>query len=103
MPNPPRPARAQRNEHAYIKRRDALKRRTMKLGLPCHLCGNPFDWSLDWKHPMSFTADHIEPVATGGSMTGELRPAHRSCNSRRQTTPLDDVKPTRKPRHSQTW
>jgi hypothetical protein len=32
---------------------------------------------------MSFTADHVEAIANGGSMTGALRPAHRSCNSRR--------------------
>lgn len=92
-----------RNDHEYTKRRDALKRRARRLDLPCHLCGNPFDWSLNWKHPMAFTADHVDPVGTGGSMTGELRPAHRSCNSRRQTKPLEQTPKVKTPRHSRAW
>lgn len=99
----PTPSHTQRNDHTYVKRRDALKRRARKLDLPCHLCGNPFDWSLDWKHPMAFTADHVDPVATGGSMTGPLLPAHRSCNSRRQTKPLHEVTKPREPKHSRDW
>lgn len=75
--------RRYRNDHSYVKRRDALRRRAKRLGLPCWLCGYPFDFTLDYRDPMAFTADHIHAVAAGGSMTGELRPAHRSCNSRR--------------------
>ena len=72
-----------RNDHAYVTKRNALRRATQRDNGVCWLCGHPFDWTLDWKHPMSFTADHVTPIARGGSMTGDLRPAHRSCNARR--------------------
>ncbi|WP_425577211.1 HNH endonuclease [Nesterenkonia rhizosphaerae] len=72
-----------RNDRSYIAKRDQLKSVARRQNLPCWLCGQSIDFDLPWKHPMSFTADHIDPIALGGSMTGELRPAHRSCNSRR--------------------
>lgn len=72
-----------RSDHEYAKRREALKWKAKRLGLVCWLCGYGFNFDLDWRDPMAFTADHVEPIATGGSMLGELRPAHRSCNSRR--------------------
>lgn len=49
----------------------------------CWLCEQEIDIDLDRTHPMSWTADHVEPVSTGGNPRGELRPAHRSCNSRK--------------------
>jgi len=72
-----------RNDRAYVAKREALKRQAQRTGAPCWLCLKPFDFTLEWKHPMSFTADHVEAIANGGSMTGALMPAHRSCNSRR--------------------
>lgn len=72
-----------RNDRAYIAKRDQLRRVAKRNDLPCWICGQRFDWSLPWKHSMAFTADHVAPIAAGGSMTGELRPAHRGCNSRR--------------------
>ena len=88
-----------RNDTKYVAKRDALKRQARKNSAPCWLCGHSIDYDLDWKHPMSFTADHIEAVANGGSMTGALAPAHRSCNSRRgkraPTRPLEKPKTTR--------
>lgn len=92
-----------RNDREYVRRRDALKRKTRTNGLPCHLCHKPIDCSLPWKHPMSFTADHLTPVGVGGSMTGPLAPAHRSCNSRRQTTPIEQLKRVTTPRTSRQW
>ena len=72
-----------RNDVAYVAMAKALKAKTRREGLPCWLCHHTIDTSLDYRHPMSFTADHVKPVALGGAMTGDLRPAHRSCNSRR--------------------
>ena len=92
-----------RNDRAYTARRDALKRRARRNNSPCHLCGRPFDWTLHYTHPMSFTADHIQAVATGGSMTGALKPAHRSCNSRRGKKPLEALTQTKKPVTSRQW
>lgn len=72
-----------RNLQSYRNARAALKRKTKRLGLPCSLCGKPFDWSLHPSDGMAWTADHITPLAVGGHITGPMRPAHRSCNSKR--------------------
>jgi len=50
-------------------------------GRRCHLCG---EMGAD-------TADHLLPVTTHPHLRWDLanvRPAHRSCNSSRQDTPL---------------
>lgn len=90
-----------RNDRAYVAKREALRRQVAKRGLLCHLCGQPFDLDLPWKHPMSLTADHVVPIANGGSMTGDLLPAHRSCNSRRGARAITAPKP--QPKTSRRW
>jgi len=97
-----------RNDRAYVAKREALKRQARKTGAPCHLCGKPFDWTREsdpdyWKHPMAFTADHIEAVGVGGSMTGQLKPAHRSCNSRRGMKALNSITAAPAPKTSREW
>ena len=92
-----------RNDRAYVAKREALQRQARKNNTPCHLCGQPFNFDLEWKHPMSFTADHIDAVANGGSMTGALKPAHRSCNSRRGKKPLNSTRATPVPKTSREW
>lgn len=54
-------------------------------GLPCHICGQPIDYSLPAGDPMSFEVDEIVPVSKGGSPTdrANVAPAHRICNQRR--------------------
>jgi hypothetical protein len=49
----------------------------------CWLCGEAIDRGLPAKHPRSWTADHVEALAQGGELLGELRPAHLDCNARR--------------------
>jgi 5-methylcytosine-specific restriction endonuclease McrA len=61
------------NSHAYRIAASEAKRSSPT----CWLCGQPFT-ELD-----PATADHVEPLIHGGDLLGELRPAHRSCNSRR--------------------
>ena len=56
----------------------------------CHLCGEEIDKTLRAPHPLSASADHVHPVASGGSQHGALAPAHLICNSRRQALPLDE-------------
>ena len=99
--------RTYRNDTRYVAKREALKRQARKNNTPCHLCGRPFDWAMldalgreAWKHPLSFTADHEHAVAAGGKMLGALRPAHRSCNSRRGAKPLDTMAVPRIPKRS---
>lgn len=72
-------ARRGRNTRAY-RRKSA---RVRKQASQCWICQGPIDPSLDYRHPLSATADHVDPLATGGHILGELRPAHRSCNSAR--------------------
>lgn len=64
----------------------------------CALCGKWIDPELKSPHPMSWTADHIDPVARTRNNHSELQPAHRQCNSRkgaRQHTPPA--------RHGRNW
>lgn len=87
-----------RNDRTYVRRRDALKKRARAADSPCHLCGGPIDWDADYRDKRAFTADHVMAVGAGGSMHGELLPAHRSCNSRRGKKQLDvyvDSRPER--------
>lgn len=72
-----------RDNKTYRDLSRALKRHGQRHQLPCWICGHPIDYTLPWKHPMSYTYDHIHAVGSGGNMRGEGRPAHRSCNSRR--------------------
>lgn len=72
------------------------KRRARVLSprvLYCHICGGEIDKTLPWPHPMSATADHLTPVALGGSNLGPLLPAHHSCNSSRGTRDIGSFTP----------
>lgn len=68
-----------RNHRAYRAKTAKLRKRADT----CWICGKWIDRSLDYRHPMSWTADHVTPLTKGGKLLGEMRPAHRSCNSRR--------------------
>lgn len=47
----------------------------------CHLCRKRIDWSLKSPHPLSFTLDHVVPLAKGGRHEyANLASAHRQCN-----------------------
>ena len=60
-----------------------------EYGTICHLCGRP---GAD-------TSDHLIPRSRGGDNSlGNLRPAHKGCNSRRGASPLPTVDP-----HAWTW
>jgi 5-methylcytosine-specific restriction endonuclease McrA len=69
---------------AYRRKQAALRRRTRTEQIPCWLCGEQIDTTLPATHRMSFTADHYVALNNGGHLLrNDLRPAHRSCNSRR--------------------
>lgn len=67
------------NDPQYMAQRDALKR----LRLDCWICEQPIDYDAHYTHKDAFTADHVQARSKGGSLYGELKPAHRGCNSRR--------------------
>lgn len=57
---------------------------------PCHLCGEEIDWTASHLEPLSFTIDHIIPLAKGGpDVVDNLAPAHRRCNIRKADGPKD--------------
>ena len=65
----------------FEHRAEALRRNSVPI---CWICGEWIDLRLDYRDPASWTADHVIPIAEGGDLDyGELRPAHRACNSRR--------------------
>ncbi|WP_434056518.1 HNH endonuclease [Georgenia sunbinii] len=68
-------------------RRLALLKRNLKARrLPCHLCGQPIDYSLPPGHPDVFNADHIKPWSTHPHLREDpanLAAAHASCNKSR--------------------
>lgn len=73
------PEKQGRNHRAYRAKTKRLRARADT----CHICGEWIDRTLDYRHPMSWTADHVTPLTKGGKLLGELRAAHRSCNARR--------------------
>ncbi len=63
-----------RGKHYTSRAYDRNRRLILDAHLPCALCGLP---GAD-------TVDHIVPVSLGGTHElGNLRPAHRKCNSSR--------------------
>jgi hypothetical protein len=74
-------ARSGRNLRSYRRAADRLKR----TSTICWICGVEIDVDLPYTDGDSFTADHVDALALGGDIHGELRPAHRRCNSARGT------------------
>jgi 5-methylcytosine-specific restriction endonuclease McrA len=81
------------------RRYRALRARVLEgKGIVCAGCGEPIDKSLPFPHPMSATADHINPVGRGGSNHGKLQPMHLLCNQRKgKRVGLPETK------HSRRW
>ena len=72
---------------------NALRRRVIARDTYCCICGEVVDKSLRFPDPMSATVDHVIPVVDGGQHTlDNCRLAHYSCNSRRGSKSLDDVR-----------
>lgn len=72
----------------------ALRARLKAEGRPCHLCGQPIDYSLPAGDPWSFELDHVVPVARGGAVWDydNCDAAHRICNERKgKHLPTDGV------------
>ena len=59
----------------------------------CHLCKRLIDMELPATDAMSWTLDHIDPRARGGSRYARhnLAPAHRRCNSSKGARTHADV------------
>lgn len=72
---------AGRSSPAFIKARDQVYREETH----CWLCGGWVDQSLDRRHPMARTADHLVQLCHSGPEhdRGNLRLAHGHCNTAR--------------------
>lgn len=71
--------------HAWKKRVQRERRRLERDPslATCWICGQPISMDLPPLHPRSFTLDHLVPLARGGDIRGEAKPAHRDCNASR--------------------
>jgi 5-methylcytosine-specific restriction endonuclease McrA len=49
----------------------------------CAICGQPLNPDIKWPDPWCSTADHVTPIADGGSNNGPLRAVHNRCNRQR--------------------
>ena len=58
----------------------------------CWICGSAINMELHYTHPDAFTLDHVVPIANGGRLHGETKPAHRRCNSARGNGHKHDVR-----------
>ncbi len=73
-----------RQGHRYRKLRERIKRRDRV----CWICGEPIDMALKYPHPMSWSLDHVEPVALRPELALDptnARGAHLRHNSARGT------------------
>jgi len=62
-------------------RRDRHRKLVARGRPPCHLCGEEIDYAASHLEPLSFTIDHIIPIAKGGADDiDNLAAAHRKCN-----------------------
>lgn len=73
-------------EHAGRKGRPwrRLREQVKRTESICAKCGEPFDHSLQWPHPKSFSVDHIEPVSLRpelANVRSNLQAMHLGCNS----------------------
>lgn len=91
------------NTRLYRTQRLALRARCEREGIACVLCGDPFDFSLRYPHPMSFVLHHDPPLADGADpcdVTGQW-PAHKVCNEVQGTRRMSPA-PVPMPR-SEDW
>ena len=62
-------------------RRNQHRRAIARTKAPCGICGKPIDYALHYLDPMSYTIDHVTPLALGGADDlPNLQAAHRKCN-----------------------
>ena len=85
------------SDRAYRRKRQAL---LTGQDLTCAWCGKPINKNLKFPHPQSPTADHITPIAHGGSNTGPLQPMHLRCNQSKGKR-ADHHRPHTQ--HNRTW
>lgn len=78
----------------YSLLRGRFRDKCEKVKAPCHLCGQPIDYSIPSGDPMAWECDHFYPVEDYPELfedPANFRPSHKDCNGSRGR---DEVKPT---------
>lgn len=80
-----------RCKDGYIPNYDAKRALVIERdGSDCWLCLEPVDFDASWNSDWAATLDHVQPRSMGGSHElGNLRLAHRWCNSVRADDRVD--------------
>lgn len=86
-----------RNNSRYVKENARLKRTLPPI---CRWCGEAIDLTLVYPNPMSWSADHVVPLALGGDLHGERVPMHLVHNNARGLAPLP---PAPGDRQTEAW
>ena len=79
-----------------VKRNTAIRDRDRAVlrqaGAPCHICGQPIDYTLPHLDPLAFVADHLVPLDAGGAdRLSNKAAAHRRCNRDKSNKPFGSV------------
>lgn len=77
---------------------DALRQWVIAHYDTCYVCTKPVDKTLDGRHRLGPTLEHIEPISRGGSLLDKSNAAlsHRRCNMKRGANPdLPEAGPSR--------
>lgn len=76
-------------------RRDQDRDRLRRKSLPCHICGQPIDYTLKTPDPGSFELDHITPVSVAPELKHDPTnhaASHRRCNREKWDGPINGSK-----------
>lgn len=79
-------ATPRRDSRAYRKKRDKFRADSTADNTPCHLCGQPIDYTAEQGHPDAFELDHFHPVSERPDLIEDpanFRASHGACNRRR--------------------
>ena len=76
-----------RTTTAWRKVRVMAWNRDRKTHAPCHICGEPIDYSIPASSaPLSWEPDHLQPFSKCPELELDLNniaPSHRQCNRQR--------------------
>lgn len=73
-------------------KRRKLVRLLVRDGFNCHICKEPLNLRAENNAPDQPSIDHVLPRSEGGGHElSNLRLAHRECNSRRGSAPIEPV------------
>lgn len=88
-------ARQARDDRRYLLARAEYHAACVKIGAPCHLCGQPIDYSVPSGGARggaeAFELDHFYPVSTHVHLAADpanFRPSHARCNVARRNSPV---------------